>query len=174
MLKAMKKTVPAEEEEETGLHGTTNLEEAKRHAHTLDDALEKLHKSIREGVAEDMMKKMIEWFKRAIIDIAPMMEEANVNSVLHSMKDTSCMALMPQTEDHDERLEEIMPKEDLPSGSEVVTQAKELDDLTSEQKELLTELFGELEVAHNSLAKASGTLGRLSRSLSGKQLLTVL
>ena len=43
MPKAMKKMVPVEEEEEeTGLHGTTNLEEAKRHAHTMDDALEKL------------------------------------------------------------------------------------------------------------------------------------
>ena len=67
-----------------------------------------------------------------------------------------------------------MPEEDLPSGSKVATQAEELDDLTSKQKELFTKLFDELEVAHDSLAKASSTLGRLSRSLSGKQLLTVL
>ena len=165
--------VPAEEEE-TGLCGTTNPEEAKRHAHTLGDMLEKLHKSVREGVAEDIMKKTIEWFRRAIIDIAPKMEEVNVSMVLNSIKDTSCMVLMPQTEDCDERLEEIIPEEDLPSGSKVVTQAEELDDLTSEQPELLAELFDELEVSHNSLAKASSTLGRLSRSLSSKQLLTVL
>ena len=101
------------------------------------------------------MRKTIVRFRKAIIDIAPMMEEANVNTVLNSIKDTSCMALMPQTKDWDERLEE-------------------LDDLTSEQGELLTKLFDELEVAHDSLAKASSTLGRLSRSLSGKQLLTVL
>ena len=67
MPKALSKTVPAEEEEETGLHGTTNLEEAKRHAHTLDDTLEKLDKSVREGVAEDIMKKTIVWFRKAII-----------------------------------------------------------------------------------------------------------
>ena len=36
------------------------------------------------------------------------------------------------------------------------------------------QLFEELEVAHDSLAKASSILGRLSRSLSGKQLLMVL
>ena len=67
-----------------------------------------------------------------------------------------------------------MPEEDLPSASDVATQAQELDDLTLEQRELLTELFNKLEVAHDSLAKASSTLGRLSRSLSSKQLLTVL
>ena len=55
------------------------------------------------------MKKTTERFRRAIIDIAPMMEEANVNMVLNSINDTSCMALMPQTEDRNERLEEIMP-----------------------------------------------------------------
>ena len=67
-----------------------------------------------------------------------------------------------------------MPEEDLPGGSDMVTQAEELDDLTPEQREHLTELFNELAVAHNSLAKASTTLGRLTRSLSSKQLLTVL
>ena len=67
-----------------------------------------------------------------------------------------------------------MPEEDLPSASDIVAQAQELDDLTPEQREQLTELFDELEVAHNTLAKVSSTLARLSRSLSGKQLLMVL
>ena len=75
MPKAMSKMVPAEEEEEIGLHGTTNLEEAKTHTHTLDDTLEKLDESIREGVAEDIMRKTIIQFRKAIIEIVPMMEE---------------------------------------------------------------------------------------------------
>ena len=70
-----------EEEEEMGIHRTTNLEEAKTHTHTLDDTLEKLDESIREGVAEDIMRKTIIWFRKAIITIAPTMEEANVDTV---------------------------------------------------------------------------------------------
>ena len=54
-----------------------------------------------------------------------------------------------------------MPDEDLPSASDVATQAQELDDLTPEQRELLTELFNELEVAHDSLAKARSTIGSI-------------
>ena len=50
MPKATRTTVPVEEEEDTGLHGTTNPEEAKTHVHTLDDALEKLAESIEEGL----------------------------------------------------------------------------------------------------------------------------
>ena len=67
-----------------------------------------------------------------------------------------------------------MPEEDLPSASDVVEQAQELDDLTPEQREQLAELFDELEVAHDALVKVSSTPATLSRSLSGKQLLTVL
>ena len=60
MSKAAKKTVPVEgDEEEAGLHGTTNPEEAKRHTCNLDVALAKIEESIREGVAENIMKKTI-------------------------------------------------------------------------------------------------------------------
>ena len=70
MPKATKKTVMEEEvsegeteeedTKETGPHGTTNPVEAQRHIHALDDAMEKLEESIREGVAEDIMKKTLE------------------------------------------------------------------------------------------------------------------
>ena len=67
-----------------------------------------------------------------------------------------------------------MPEEDLPSASDIVVQAQEFKDLIPEQREQITELFDELEVAHDALVKVSSTLARLSRSQSGKQLLMIL
>ena len=61
------------------------------------------------------------------------------------VKDPSCMALMPQTEDCEERLEQIMSQEEMPSGSEVVARIEDLDDLSTEQKAVLAELFKEVE-----------------------------
>ena len=174
MPKATQKSIVEGEEEEAGLHGTTNPKEAKRHTCILEAALEKMEESIREGVAEDTMRITIERFKCAIVEIAPYMEEANVTTVLKSIKDTSCMALMPQTSDREEKLEAMMPELDILDPRNVLAQAEQLGDLMQEQKGLLAELFDELEVAHESLARASGTLGRLSRSLNGKQLLLVL
>ena len=174
MPKATRKMVPTEEDEDTALHGTTNPEEAKIHVQALDDALEKLANSIQEGATENIMRKMVIHFRHILKMLASIMEEANIDIVLAAIKDTSCMALMPHTEDWDERLEEIMPEEDLPSGSEIMAQVRNLDDITPQQGELFAELIKELEVAHDSLSKASSILGRLSRSLSGKKLLTVL
>ena len=51
------------------------------------------------------------------------------------------MALMPQTKERGERLEKIMPEEDLPSASDIIVQAQELEDLTPEQREQITEVF---------------------------------
>ena len=67
-----------------------------------------------------------------------------------------------------------MPELEAPDPKDILSKAKELGDLTKEQKELMGELFDELETAHESLMRARGTLGRLSRSLNGRQLLLTL
>ena len=56
----------------------------------------------------------------------------------------------------------------------MLSNTEELGDITTNQKELLGELIEELETAHESLARACSTLGRLSRELSGRQLLLIL
>ena len=155
-------------------YGTTNLDKVQKHIHTLDDSLNKLEESIRERVVEDIMQKMLECFKKSITEIIPSMEEASEVVVLKAVKDPSCMALMPWTEDHEERLEEIIPQKEMLSGSEVVVCIEDLDDLSMEQKTLLTNYSKNLEVAHDTLGRASAMLARLLWSLTRKQLLTVL
>ena len=162
MPKASHKSIVGEEEEDAALHGMANPEEAKRQACSLEDALDKLGESIRDGVTEGMMKITIECFKSAIMEIVPYMEEASVASVLKSINDISCMALMPPTSDCEEKLEAMMPELDIPDPKNMLAQAEQLGDLTQEQKELMGELFDELEVTHESLVRVSSTLGRLS------------
>ena len=48
------------------------------------------------------------------------------------------------------------------------------EDLTAEDRSLITEVFDSLEIAHSELASACSALSRLSRSLKPKQLMTVL
>ena len=64
--------------------------------------------------------------------------------------------------------------DDTPDLRDILSKTKELGDLTKEQKEQIGELFDELEVAHKVLAWACSTLGVLSRSLTGRQLLLTL
>ena len=166
MPKATEKTVIPDEEEEIAPHSVINPEEAKRHALSLDNALDELEEGIRAGTIENIMKTTINKIKLAIVKIAPYMEEAKEMSVLKAIKDTSCTALIPPDSDREERLEAMMPVE-APDPKDILSKAKELGDLTKEQKELMAEIFDELELAHKSLARACSTLGVLSRSLNG-------
>ena len=151
-----------------------NLEEARRHAQDLDQALDELEEIIKTNTTENKMKITIERFKSAIVEIVQYMEEAKVVSVLKSIKDTSCTALMLPARDREERLEAMMPESEAPDPKDILSKAEQLGDLTKEQKELMGELFDELETVHESLARASSTLGRLSRSLNCRQLLLTL
>ena len=64
--------------------------------------------------------------------------------------------------------------DDTPDPKDALSKTEGLGDLTKDQKEMIGELFDELEIAHEALARACSTLGVLSRSLSGKQLLLTL
>ena len=102
------------------------------------------------------------------------MEDAKVEAVLEAIKDKACTVLMPPDSNKEEILEAMMPETETPDLEDLLSNTEELGDITSNQKELLGELFEELEMAHESLTRACSTLGRLSRGLSGRQLLLTL
>ena len=91
-----------------------------------------------------------------------------------SIKDPTCLAIRPTREESERALEEMMPLEDITSGSSIIQAGKQEEPLMSNQRQLLAELFEYLEVVHESLAQACSTLARLSRSLTSNQLKLVL
>ena len=167
MPKAKEKMIIPDEEEEVVPHGVINTEEAKIHALTLKRTLDEMEDGIKAGAVENIMKMTIDKIKSALVKIVPSMEEAKETSVLKAIRDMSCTVLMPQDSDQEEKLEAVMPED-------VLSKTEGLGDLTKEQKEMIGELFDELEIAHEVLARACSTLGVLSRSLTGKQLLLTL
>ena len=82
--------------------------------------------------------------------------------------------LPPPTEDHERKLECLIPDKEVPSGSRILEALEDPEDLTMEDRTLITELFDSLEVAHSELASACSVLDRLSKNLKPKQLMVVL
>lgn len=67
-----------------------------------------------------------------------------------------------------------MPMEDILSGSSVIERINGAEPLTTEQKWMISELFDNLDVAHDHMARPCGMLGILSQSLNSIQLLLLL
>ena len=90
------------------------------------------------------------------------------------MCDPACLAIQKQTEEIEEKLEELMPEIDIPSGEDVIEKIDEIEALTTEQKNDIGELFENLEVTHKHLSHSCGLMAVLSQSLSSKQLLLLM
>ena len=80
----------------------------------------------------------------------------------------------PPTEDSKRKLECLIPDKEVPLASGILKAIENLEDLTAEDRTLITKLFDSLEVAHSELASACSALGRLSKSLKLRQLMVVL
>ena len=84
------------------------------------------------------------------------------------------MAIRPQTDENLQKLEELMPPDEIPRGTDVASSIHEMEPLSDEQREQIGELFDDMEVAHEHIACSCSTLGILSRMVKSKQLFLLL
>ena len=67
-----------------------------------------------------------------------------------------------------------MPPAEVPRGQDMVTNIDDMEPLTDEQRRQISELFDNMELAHEQLARACSSLAILSISLTSHQLLLLL
>ena len=172
MPKAQRKS-REEEDNDTPLHGAINEAEARRYSLALDDIIIKMGTEIKNE-APDAMKEAILAYKLEIKKLIPGMDKADADTVWRSIKDKVGLCIYPPTEDCNRELECLIPDEEVPLASGILKAIEDPDDLTAEDRTLITELFDSLEIAHSELASVCSVLGRLSKSLKPKQLMMVL
>ena len=112
--------------------------------------------------------------KTRLVATFPALDTANVNIISHAVKDKEFKVLLPQTEDTENLLEELLPSSEIPPATNVVWTVQEADTLSKSNQKLITKLFDSLETAHDQLAIASGLIGRLACTLKPNQLMLVL
>ena len=161
-------------EEEGELHRVVNPNEAAILVHSLDEALILLEAQISTGEERNVMEDTVIKFKEAISRVIPNMAEADVKKVIGAISNPTCLVLRPKTDAREELLEVMMPLEDAPGGDEVAASIQGDTPLNRNQRELLRELFEDLEVAHDHTARACSVLACLSISLMAPQLMATL
>ena len=152
--------------EEGEPHGAINPNEAAVLVHSLEEAVMVLEAQIAETEERDILNELVTKFKEAISRVIPAMAEAEVDKVVGSIKDPTCVAVRPKTDVREELLSVLMPLEDAPTGEEAMAFIEGGSQLDRNQWDLLRELFEELEVAHEHTAWACSILARLSLTLT--------
>ena len=173
MPKAKQKSVAEEVEDDTPLHGVINEEESKIYRKDLDKIFDNLSKNIQGNVGNAMELAIKDLINR-IADHIPSAEEVDPVGILNTIRDTSCLILRNPTEEAREKMEEVDPDSDIPSGKDIVQDIENLGTLNEQQKHDIGEIFDNLEIAHEYLGRSCGLMAGLSRSLTSKQLLLLM
>ena len=173
MPKAKQKSVAEEVEDDTPLHGVINEEESKIYRKDLDKIFDNLSKNIQDNVGNTMELAVKDLINR-IADQIPNAEEIDPVGILNTIRDTSCLILRNPTEEAREKMEEVDPDSDIPSGKDIVQDIENLGTLNEQQKHDIGEIFDNLEIAHEYLGRSCGLMAGLSRSLTSKQLLLLM
>lgn len=158
---------------EADTHGIANPAEAKQNVQHMGEVLQDMMTQIEGGEVKDMLKGIFKEFKEVIMEIIPQMSDADIMTILQSIKDPRCLALCPQTEVED-LLKIMMSSEKIPCGTSMAGMVENIKPLIFDQKDMLVELFNDLEVAHNHMARICGRLSSLSKVLNPAQLMLVL
>ena len=173
MPKAKQKSVAEDVEEDTPLHGVINEEESKIYRNGLDKIFDNLAKNIQDNIG-NAMELAVKDLKTQIADHIPGAEEVDPNGILNTIRDPSCLILRKSTEEAREKLEEVDPDSDIPSGKDIIQDIENLGTLNEQQKHDIGEVFDNLEIAHEYLGRSCGLMAGLSRTLTSKQLLLLL
>ena len=173
MPKAKQKSVPEDVEEDTALHGVINEEESKIYRNGLDKIFDNLAKNIQDNIG-NAMELAVKDLKTQIADHIPGAEEVDPNGILNTIRDPSCLILRKFTEEAGEKLEEVDPDSDIPSGKDIIQDIENVGTLNEQQKRDIGEVFDNLEIAHEYLGRSCGLMAGLSRTLTSKQLLLLL
>ena len=92
------------------------------------------------------------------------MDKVDADAVWRSIKDKVGLCIYLPTEDCDRKLECLIPDEEVPLASGIFEAIEDPEDLTAEDRTLITKLYDSLEVAHLELASAFSVLGRYPKT----------
>ena len=172
MPKATRKS--SKETEEEGFSPVTNPEEAKDHISDLEALMVNIKGKIESGDMRNLLKETLENMRTRLVATFPSLDTADTNIIINAVKDKEFKVLLPRTEETEDLLEELLPENEIPLAADVARAVREIDTLSGEDQELITEVFDTLEVVHDQLATISGLIGRLARKLKPNQLMLVL
>ena len=152
MPKAKQKTKSVEEEgdleEGHDLHRVINPLEAKSHIDNLDQIMAMIQERVDSGNTNDLAETVIERIKMTLANTLPMMQEADISTVVKVVKDRSFEGLLPRSNKVDQMLE-ILPTEEVPRAMDLIQAVEAEEPLAESDQMQMAKLFKTLEVVHD-------------------------
>ena len=152
MPKAASQSV--DEMEEVGPSSVINPQQAEDHKCRMEQTIEDLKENTKEEAIQEIMKDFMESVMMTCREIHTPMMSADTKKVLHSVGDPCGLALRPQTEYIENRLEVIMSEEELPESEDLLQMVSNIEPISNETKEILISMMDHTAEAYHQAAQA--------------------
>ena len=159
-----------EEEEEWPEAGAQNPEEAQQYIDRINNMFDHLSTLIHED-KKDALELMIRNFKKLVVKQWEMMGDADVDVVLHTIKDPAAVYL----HQHLTRggVEVFDPPEEIPTGPEFIHQLPERT-RRAEETAFIADIFDHAAQAHEHLSSVCANISALAKITDKTTLLTII
>ena len=159
-----------EEEEEWPEAGAQNLEEAQQYVDRMNNIFDHLSTLIHED-KKDALGLMIRNVKKLVVKQWETMGDADVNLVLHTIKDPATVYLCQ----HLTRggVEVFDPPEEIPTGPEFIHQLPERA-RQAEETAFISEIFDHAAQAHKHLSAVCANISTLAKVTDKTTLQTII
>ena len=159
-----------EEEEEWPEAGAQNVKEAEQYVDHINNIFDHLSTLIHEDT-KDALGQMIRNFKKIVTRQWEMMGDADIDVVLHTIKDPTAVYLRQ----HLTRggIEVVDPPEEIPTGTEFIRQLPERA-RQAEEMAFISDIFEHAAWAHEHLSEVCANMSVLAKVMDKATLLTVI
>ena len=110
----------------------------------------------------------------ACCEVYAPMRDANIKKILHSIGDPYGLALRPQTEEVENRLEVPMPEEELPEMEDLLQLVGGMEPISDKTNEILIAMVDHTAEAYHYTAQAAEQFTELARACSMSQLMVIM
>ena len=159
-----------EEEEEWPEAGAHNPEQAEQYVGKVNNVFDHLSTLIHED-SKDVLVQTIRNFKKIVARQGEMMGDADIDVVLHTIKDPTAMYL----HQHITRggVEVVDPPEEIPTGPEFIQQLPERT-RHAEETAFISDIFHHAAQAHEHLSEVCANVSVLAKVTDKATLLSVI
>lgn len=135
MPKAARKSTS--EKEEADPSGVVNPQQAEDHKRKMEQTIKNLKESAKDEAITEIMEEFIDAVKTVCGEVYVPMKGKDTKKVLHLIGDPYSLALRPQTEEIEGRLEVVMPEEELTEMEYLLQIVGSVEPIFDETKEML-------------------------------------
>ena len=140
----------------------------------MEQAVDRLKESAKEEEISEIIKQFIDEVKSICKDVHTPMTGVDSKKVLHEMGDPYGLALRPQTEAIEDRLELAMPKEEIMETQELLQMVGNIEPISDKGKDMLIAMMDHTAETYHHAAQATEQFTQLAHECLTRQLMIVM